>query len=180
MKLIVGLGNPDKEYEKTRHNVGFMAIDAFVGKEKWNQSKKSKILYYKCGEVELIKPQTFMNLSGQAVAYAAKKHNLASNEILVIHDDIDLDLGKIKLSFNSGSAGNKGVQSIINHLKTKEFWRLRIGIGPKRGDASKFVLKRFSRLQQPKLKKTIKQAIQAIEQIIADGPEKTQNEVNAN
>lgn len=134
MKLVIGLGNPGKQYEKTRHNAGFLVIDevakrlnvdistrkfnALIGETFVNQEK-----------VIFIKPQTFMNLSGESVKPIMNYYNLDPSEIFVITDDLDLPVGKMRLRDKGSSGGQKGIQNIIDHLNTKEFLRLRIGIG---------------------------------------------------
>ena len=138
VKLIIGLGNPDKEYEKTFHNVGFLFADFLNNKTgvQWKRSKNFE--YFKEGEVVIIKSSVFMNESGKAVSeaikYFSQKSAIRPEQILIIHDDADIELGKYKLQFNRSSAGHKGVESIIHALKTQKFWRLRIGInGTKTG-----------------------------------------------
>lgn len=154
MKLIVGLGNPGKQYEKTRHNLGFMAADALReiwGFEDWNEDKKTNSLTTsgKVGEEKicLLKPQTFMNLSGEAVAKFVSYKKIPLSDILVIHDEIDLPWKRVKMESNCGSAGHKGVQSIIESLGVKDFFRLRVGIGQDSAKLMKtenFVLGRLS------------------------------------
>ena len=187
MELIVGLGNPGLKYKNTRHNVGFAVLDLSLPEnEKWQTSKKAQAQYFKTeivsNPVELLKPQTFMNNSGQSVVYAAKKHDLKPEDIIVIHDDIDLPLGKIRIAQNSSSGGNKGVQSIIDHLKSKNFIRLKIGIGPEerpRGfKAEKYVLKKFSKHEIKNLEKILGRASEAVEAIIKHGVKKAMNEFN--
>jgi len=162
MKIIVGLGNPGKKYELTRHNVGFMAIDALAKKLglTWEEEKKFKAQICQNGNAILVKPQTFMNNSGQSVQAVLSYYKLLPkklgvfkvkdgdlSEILtVIHDDIDIALGKYKISLDSRSAGHKGVESIISHLKTKNFKRIRIGIRTEMANkmpADRFVLEKF-------------------------------------
>ena len=174
MKLIVGLGNPGKAYQKTRHNIGWQVLDYLTGKEKWLENKKAPAFYFKTEinnqKVELFKPTTFMNESGRAVAYAFKKHNLNFDDLIVVHDDKDLPLGKIKVQSGSGSAGHNGVQSIIDRLKTRDFTRVRIGIASdnpgKMTDTSKFVLSGFSLLEKGKLKQVIAEAAEEIKKLI--------------
>jgi PTH1 family peptidyl-tRNA hydrolase len=179
MKLIIGLGNPGKKYEKTRHNVGFMVLDELAGGEKWGESKKVKAQYIKMRmgdeNVELLKPQTFMNESGRAVAYAANKNGVSPADILVIHDDVDIPLGEIKIQEGRGAAGHNGVKSIIQHLGTKDFTRIRVGVGvaplykggrggiKKPTNTSNFVLKRFGLLEKRKLSQAITAAAEAVE-----------------
>lgn len=144
MRLIVGLGNPGEKYRKTRHNVGYMVIDELAG-----QNPTGFILE---------KPGTFMNESGKAVKRLVATLKLSADELIIVHDDIDLPLGKYKISFGRGSAGHKGVQSIIDALGTKDFQRVRMGICPKNGKPEKveeFVLKNFTKEEELTLKKTI-------------------------
>ncbi len=150
MILIVGLGNPGKKYKNTRHNFGFQVIDAL-------KIKNEKII--------LFKPQTFMNESGQAVKKLIAKHQLPISNLLVVHDDIDLPLGTIKLVKNRGAAGHKGVQSIIDALGTKDFHRLRLGIRPeiKPRNVDKFVLQEFTKTENKVKKESIEKAVLAIE-----------------
>ena len=179
MILIIGLGNPGKKYEKTRHNVGFQAVDILAKKEKWTKSKKNNCFYIKKQinnkNVELIKPMTFMNDSGKAIKSVQKKHNTLTKEIIVIHDDIDIPVGTIRISENSSSAGHKGVQSIIQELGTKEFIRIRIGIRQETNNfisktpIEKFVLKRFSLQEKKEIEKSINLSVQAISFILEKG-----------
>ncbi|MEK7657876.1 MAG: aminoacyl-tRNA hydrolase [Patescibacteria group bacterium] len=127
VKLVIGLGNPGKEYYKTYHNVGFLIID-FLKIPKFKTSASKKFEYAKINDLILIKPLFFMNESGKAVLDAIKYFKIKPEEILAVHDDSDIELGKYKLSFGRASAGHNGVESIIQSLKTKNFWRLRIGI----------------------------------------------------
>ncbi|MBL7141895.1 aminoacyl-tRNA hydrolase [Patescibacteria group bacterium] len=188
MILIVGLGNPGKKYQKTRHNIGFQVADVLAEKEKWRKSKKANCLYLKKQinnkNVELIKPMTFMNDSGRAVRYAQKKHNIPVEKIIVIHDDIDLPVGAMRISKNSSSAGHKGVQSIINELKTKNFIRFRVGIRPEKDSllqkysVEKFVLKNFSRSEQKTIKQAVELTVQAILSALEKGIDKAMSEYN--
>ena len=127
MILIVGLGNPGKKYKASRHNLGFLVLDKFIKKNRFLEFKSSKkfeslISKNSLGEkgIILAKPQTFMNKSGKAVKSLLKYYKLKSKDLIVIHDDIDLDLGKIKIIKNRGGAGHKGVQSVINEIKTSD------------------------------------------------------------
>ena len=195
MKLIVGLGNPGKQYEKTRHNIGFMVLDKLAlfdsktrqtGNETWSTSKKSKAQYLikKIAEqnIELLKPQTFMNESGSAVAYAIKNNNLSVADIIVVHDDKDLPLGKIKIQARSSAAGHNGVQSIINHLKTNDFVRIRVGIASdnpiKMNDTSKFVLHKFGFLEKKKVNEVTNQTAEAVISLLNSSIETVMNKYN--
>lgn len=160
MKLIVGLGNPGKKYQKTRHNIGFRVIDVL----KREISNK---------DIILLKPDTFMNNSGKAVKKAIASPRLVGlgpKNLIVIHDDIDLPFGTIRVSKNVSSAGHRGVQSTIDELGTQDFTRIRIGIRPPSfakgfgGQAEKFVLEKFSKIEEKQLKQII---IKAIDEVTA-------------
>ena len=167
--IIIGLGNPGSQYNRTRHNAGFTAIDAIAQTNNFEDFKLSKKHNALISEgiinnqkVLLAKPQTFMNNSGSAVKSLIKQ----DKNFLVIHDDIDIPLGKIKTAEDSGSAGHKGIQDIIQVLGTKNFNRIRIGIQPKQGkpdDTEVFVLKKFTSEEQELLNKAIKEVIPIIE-----------------
>ncbi|MEA3296055.1 MAG: aminoacyl-tRNA hydrolase [Patescibacteria group bacterium] len=168
MLLIIGLGNPDKKYQKTRHNIGFRIVDAFAEKNNFLDFELNKKLESLISEnvlnnekIILAKPQTFMNNSGKAAQKIVKNLPVKSLKILVVHDDIDIEIGKIKISENRGSAGHKGVQSIIDELKTKNFTRLRIGIrqpNQQRKITEEFVLRNFAQNEEKILKQIIDQA----------------------
>ncbi len=140
MKIILGLGNPGSEYAGTRHNVGFMLVDKL--KEKWtfpdfelNKKFQAEISKGKIGteEIILVKPQTFMNLSGEAAQSILSFYKLTPNDLIAIHDDLDIALGRYKLASDSSSAGHNGVAHIIDKIGTQKFCRVRVGIGPERG-----------------------------------------------
>jgi len=154
MKLIAGLGNPGGKHKKTRHNVGFRAIDEL----KRHISKKDAIF---------LKPTTYMNNSGKEVKSVIKNCKLKIENLVVVHDDIDLPLGTIRISENISSAGHKGVQSIINELRTQDFTRVRIGIRPNhKVDTEKFVLEKFSEEEEKQLKQIIKEAALQVKQLL--------------
>jgi peptidyl-tRNA hydrolase, PTH1 family len=167
--LIAGLGNPGKEYEKTRHNAGFMLVDYLFEKFReefnlsdWKFSKKinGDISIGKTDRknVILLKPLTFMNLSGEAVSAAAKYYKVKLEDIVVVHDEIDLPLGNFRFSKDSSSAGHKGTQNIIDMLGTKNFTRLRIGVdrrGEKMIETEKYVLGKFAETEVKILRKTL-------------------------
>lgn len=181
MKLCVGLGNPGPQYEATRHNVGFWVIDALAlhfGVEltqvrfygTWAQ------VHGPAGRLGLLKPQTYMNRSGQAVVACMQFFQLAPNDVIVLHDDIDLALGMAQLVQNRGSAGHRGVVSINEGLGTKDYWRLRIGVGrpPKGGDPSDYVLRPFETTERVVIDEKIRVVAQAILVMLAEGPEHAQ------
>jgi len=156
--IIVGLGNPGKKYNNTRHNIGFEILDQIKETDNFPDfklSKKFKALISEKDKIILVKPQTFMNLSGKSVKIIASFYK--TKDLIVIHDDIDLVIGKIKISRNKGSAGHKGIESIIKEIG-KDFTRIRIGIQPKKGkpaDTESFVLKKFKKQELEEIKKSL-------------------------
>lgn len=147
MKLIVGLGNPGREYKNTRHNIGFMVIDNYVGKVNWKLKQENEFYLTEInGEsIAFIKPLTYMNLSGLAVNKIVNFYKIKMEDILVIHDDLDLKIGNFKIKRNSSSGGHNGIKSIISELNSEEFGRLKIGIGKsKQIPADKYVLGKFT------------------------------------
>lgn len=160
MKLIVGLGNPGAEYAGTRHNLGFEVIDALVSGKKASPevNKKMQAIVYKLPDVILLKPQTFMNLSGVSVVAAVNFYKINLNDLLVIHDDVDFELGEVKHQFDRSSAGNKGVESIIKALNSQAFNRLRLGIGHSEFETSDHVLQKFSAVEKEIVERMINRA----------------------
>jgi len=151
MLLIVGLGNPGKKYEKTRHNVGFRVVDV-LAKDKPN-------------DAVLLKPQTLMNNSGDVVVEAVNFYKIKPIDLWIVHDDIDLPLGEFKIQMGKSSAGHKGVESIIKRLGTKDFNRIRIGICPPKGKpeaVEKFVLEKFTKAEETILKKIIQDVAEKV------------------
>ncbi len=159
--LLVGLGNPGQEYDGTRHNVGFLCLDEFVGKtaemNEWIQKKDLRCLLStgQVGDTRVIaiKPTTFMNLSGQAVQAVINFYKIEASRVAVIHDELDIDFGQIRLRVGGSSAGHKGVKS-ISEILGEEYGRIRIGVGPKkpaRIKAEAFVLQKFSASEQEQL-----------------------------
>jgi len=164
MKLLVGLGNPGKEYKSSRHNVGFMALEIFKEKnfldKKWSKEKRFSADVIPTQEMLILRPLTFMNNSGEAVSLASRYYKIVPEDILVIHDDLDLPLGEFRLQRGKGAAGHHGVESIIENLKTQDFWRMRVGINTplrkeKENDAD-FVLEPFSKEEMSLLKNILK------------------------
>mgnify|MGYP001329299452 CR=1 FL=1 len=158
MKLIVGLGNPGSEYLNNRHNVGFMALDnlsAYYLFEDWRTKLGGLFTTLSLGseKIILLKPQTFMNLSGNCVVKFKRFFKIRVADIFVIYDDIDLGFGELKIKQGGGDAGHKGVRSISEHLQTKDFYRVRLGIGRPRTkeEVSHFVLSNFSKTEKDKL-----------------------------
>jgi len=179
--LIVGLGNPGPKYEDTRHNVGFMVLDKLARKilplkeTRWEFNQKFNSLLVVRPNLVLVEPQTFMNASGEAVAKLANFYQITHGKIMVVHDDVDLPLGKIKIRIGGASAGHHGVESIINRLGTDQFGRLRLGIGrPRLGvirgskDVENFVLEKFREGEAGELKKMLKKAVAALELMLEE------------
>ncbi len=162
VKIVFGIGNPGKKYEKTRHNVGFRVIDRL-------KSQKSKVKSQK--SVVLIKPRTFVNNSGISAKRVLLKYNVNPEDFLVVVDDFNLPLGEIRLRKNGSSGGHKGLDSIIEKIGTKAFPRLRIGIGPLIGDAVEFVLSPFEE-EIPIIEKSIDKACLMIKSFITEGIDK--------
>lgn len=168
MKLIVGLGNPGEKYRFSRHNLGSLVVEAIAAelKLKFRLSilARSKISWFRRfgKEAALLLPRTFMNHSGQAVGYMVRKRQIALRDILVICDDVNLDFGKLRTRDTGSDGGHKGLKSIIQCLGSKDFSRLRIGIGPaKKEDLSDFVLQEFKSSEKKELNHVINQAVEA-------------------
>lgn len=182
MKLIVGLGNPGKEYENTRHNVGFGVLDYYLNNDNWK--KKFDGLYqtvdYGKERVLFLKPLTFMNNSGISVIQVSKYYDIEPNDILVIQDDMDIEFGKHKLKKNSSAGGHNGIKSIISALNTDSFARLKIGIShDKNKDTINYVLGKFSKEELNTLQENYKIYNEIIESFIYHGIEKTMNQYNS-
>ena len=180
MKLIVGLGNPEERYVNTRHNLGFDVLDELTRKLNlvdWTFDKKFKAQIIKTPELILAKPQTFVNKSGMAVSAIVNYHKINPEDVVIIHDELDLPLGKIKVRLGGAAAGHHGVESIIESLGTDKFIRIRLGIGNLRTN-EKFVLEPFTSGEKPKVKHMIKQALKALETILEKGLDYAQSQFN--
>ena len=180
MIIVIGLGNPGTKFKNTRHNVGFMALDKFTEKNNFPDfrlDKKANVLISEQADIILVKPQTFMNGSGKAIKAVIK--NKPTKNLLIIHDDIDLPIGKIKVVKERGSAGHKGVESIIKNIGNDGLIRIRIGIkGKKDIKAMKVVLKKFTPEEQTFINEAIEKTTQALNVFAKEGLEKTMNEYN--
>lgn len=194
MKLIVGLGNPGEKYDGTRHNIGFAVLERLAKEFSdklvvWEESEKHKSLLFRAGEVMLVKPQIFMNNIGIAVGSLVRFYKLEPSDVWVIHDDIDLPLGKIRIRTGGGSAGHHGIESIMENLKTDQFVRFRLGVG--RGMEStgptmnkrlhhstviSFVLSRFRRGEAGDMKHLVKRATDTVRLAIFKGLDKARNQ----
>ncbi len=189
--VIVGLGNPGNEYDRTRHNAGRMAVELFAKKNdaaEWREDKKANALVAKVGKSTLVLPNTFMNKSGGAVAKYVKSVKAAKN-MVVVYDDLDLPLGRIKISFARSSGGHNGLKSVARAVKTDEFIRVRIGVSshtPKgvvkkpQGEEAvlKFILGKFSPKDELELKKVLKTTVEALECIVEEGYVPAMNRFN--
>lgn len=202
MKLIVGLGNPGDKYNFTRHNLGFMVLDKFLkefesaGKAVWEENKKFKsdIVQIewqpkknKLEKVILAKPKTYMNNSGMGVSAIKDFFKIPTEDIWVVHDEIDLPLGFMKIRLGGASAGHRGIESIINSLGTDKFWRFRMGIGnderiktknQKQKHIDDFVLSEFETDEKRKAKELVKRGVKALESGLEDGLTAAMNRFN--
>ena len=183
--VLVGLGNPGRVYRNTRHNVGFMTLDVLCQGINIKLSRMQSNAMIGSGFVDerkviLAKPQTFMNLSGKAVSSLVKFYKIPLTHLLVIHDDIDLPFGTLRMRPGGGSAGQKGLASIIQQLETQDFPRLRIGVGRPPGQMSgaDYVLQDFSTSEQAVLNELLGRAAQAAKIFIKSGPEEAMNQFN--
>lgn len=172
MRIVIGLGNPGKQYQNARHNLGFRIIDALrqdLEFENWQSTKKFQASIsqgvFDNEKIILAKPETFMNESGKAVKLLANYYQIAPEQILIIHDEADLPFGEIRCQTSRGAAGHRGVESIINHLKTNEFCRIRIGIRPENPineSLDDFVLAEFTPQEEELIPKIIKESVEII------------------
>ena len=186
MYLIAGLGNPTKEYDKTRHNVGFSVIDVLADRYRIDISeKKHKAL---CGrgviegqKVLLLKPQTFMNLSGESIRAAADYYKIEPEEMIVIYDDISLDPGQLRIRLKGSAGGHNGIKNIIANLGTQDFPRIKVGVGakPPRRDLADYVLSRFGAGEQKLMEEAFGEAAEAAVMMMTDGAERAMNHFNA-
>ena len=186
--LIVGLGNPGERYEWTRHNLGFMLVD-LLARQSNAQVKRSECralvgrAEIEGRAVELVKPQTYMNLSGESVACLLRKREglKVANDLLVVSDDIALPFGSIRLRQRGSSGGQKGLKNIISVLGTDEFPRLRIGIRPEHtvSDTGVFVLERFTKAQQAEVEKILERSAEALRAVLRDGIDKAMSLYNS-
>ncbi len=186
IRLIVGLGNPGKEHENTRHNAGFMVIDAFLRRLRIKRRREehlSHIFRTKLGgrEILLAKPMTYMNNSGLAVLNILEEEGIEPSEMLVVYDDIDLPLGALRLRERGSSGGHRGMESVIKHIKTSDFPRLRVGIGrpSKKEDVVKWVLSPFTEEEMPALRDVLERSTLCLERVIMMGVREAMNLCNS-
>ncbi|KKU52901.1 MAG: hypothetical protein A3H69_04520 [Candidatus Sungbacteria bacterium RIFCSPLOWO2_02_FULL_47_9] len=184
MYLLIGLGNPGKEYEGTRHNVGRETLlwwQKAADLAAFEFDKKANALISRNKKTALALPETFMNNSGRAMAVLVKYFKVKPEHVVVLHDDADIEFGNTKLSFNRSAAGHRGVESVRRALKTEKFWRVRIGIQKhKRVDAMKLVLQKFKGDEGCEMKKIMKKIGEGLELLLSDGPAHAMNFINQN
>lgn len=183
MKMLVGLGNPGKEYAQTKHNVGFMVIDAIADELNVTVEKKqcqalTQIVSWNEEKILLVKPQTYMNLSGQAVMELLHYYNDRIDDILVIHDDLDLPPGQLRFKQGGGAGGHNGIKNIIAHLNSNDFDRLKIGIGRGKYDTKDYVLTPFNGTDQKQIKEAIVTAVDAVKTWLTAGIAPAMNKYN--
>jgi PTH1 family peptidyl-tRNA hydrolase len=192
MKLIVGLGNPGRDYVNNRHNAGFKCVDLFAREHGISLTQRGARSKLGTGEVAntrivLAKPQTFMNLSGEAVSALVRRYRLSSQDILIIYDDLDLPLGKIRIREKGSSGGHNGLKSIISHLGTQDFPRIRVGIAPAEGgdnpaapevDAIEHVLSDFTDAEKTVMREVYLKVAAAIEYVLTEGIVAAMNKYN--
>lgn len=181
MKLIFGLGNPGGEYANTRHNIGFIMLDDYIGENKW--SKKFNGLYIEKninGEKYIfVKPLSYMNLSGGVVSSFVKYYKVTNKDIIVIHDDLDLPVGKIRIKVNSSAGGHNGIKDIIKSLNTQEFCRIKVGISNNKDiDTKDYVLGKFSKADMDTIKNVEREVFEIIENYDFDKIDSLMNKYN--
>jgi len=183
MHYIVGLGNPGPRYASNRHNVGFMFLDRYVQRVGCspNLVRETNYELLECGEVRLVRPLTYMNVSGLAVGTLVAKYGVPVDDIIVVYDDVDLPLGRIRIRRKGSAGGHNGLKSIIENLKTDRFVRVRIGIGPKPEGVglAQFVLSDFSVQERLVLDKVLDVAVQAVQTILSEGVQKAMSLYNS-
>ncbi len=194
--IIVGLGNPGEEFKNTRHNAGRMAVEAFAKKHDvdFDFDKKANALVGKgvIGKKKftLVLPETFMNKSGESVKYFVKTLKVAEQDLIVVHDELAFGIGGAKMSYDKSSGGHKGVQSVMNHVKTEKFFRIRVGIVPttptgklKKPDVEdivdNFIVAPFKPKELEDLKPFLKKVVACLEMAVEDSPERAMSEYNA-
>ena len=185
MKVIAGLGNPTRQYEGTRHNTGFSAIYRMADRYniKMNIARHKALIGTGviAGEkVMLVMPQTYMNLSGESIGEIIRYYKLTPEDLIVLYDDIDLDVGKIRVRPKGSAGGHNGIKNIIQHIGTEVFDRVRIGIGhkPPEFDLADYVLSRYSSEELPLIRDAVDKAADAVEVILKDGIDKAMNMYN--
>lgn len=184
MRIIVGLGNPGAQYANTPHSVGFEAVDAIASEigASWEEKRQFKCLWTKgnfAGQsVILAKPQTYMNLSGESVAPLVRYSNATATDLLVIQDDIDLPVGRMRVRKNGSCGGHNGIRNIIERLGTQDFARLKLGVGKDKSDVIAHVLGKFDPTTRKTMDLVVAEAVKAAAAILRDGPDRAMNAYN--
>jgi peptidyl-tRNA hydrolase, PTH1 family len=183
VKLIVGLGNPGREYEQTRHNIGFMVVDEMARRHELQWRNEGQVVFAKkfgAPEFLLAKPKTYMNLSGVAVSEFANYRNVEHDDLLVVVDDVDLPLGRMRARARGSAGTHNGLKSVVAQLGTTGFPRLRVGVGrgDRRRDLADYVLAKFDAAEQAALNEIVTRAAEAAEMFAAEGIEKVMNRYN--
>ena len=184
MKVVVGLGNPGAQYANTPHSVGFEVVDRIAEScgAAWEEKRQFKCLMAKANfagqGVLLVKPQTFMNLSGESVAPVVKYHNATAADLLVVQDDIDIAVGRIRIRKGGTCGGHNGIRNIIERLGTQDFARLKIGVGKDRSNVVGHVLGKFDPETRKVMDQVVADAASAVEAVLRDGPDRAMNAYN--
>lgn len=183
MKMIVGLGNPGKEYVQTKHNVGFMVIDKIAEELNTSVEKRqcqafTQVSTWDGEKILLVKPQTYMNLSGQSVMELLNYYKDKIDDILIIHDDLDLPTGQLRFKQGGGAGGHNGIKNIIAHLNSNDFDRLKIGIGRGKGETKDYVLTPFAGIDKKLIEEAVIQSVEAVETWLHHGIAKAMNQYN--
>jgi PTH1 family peptidyl-tRNA hydrolase len=183
MWIVAGLGNPGKRYSRTRHNIGFMVVEEIASRHRINLKDKEG---YRIGkgiieghDILLIEPLLYMNMSGLVIKNILRKFNISPQNLLLIHDDLDMEIGRLRIKKTGSSGGHKGVESIIQSIDSRDFVRLKIGISREEGISSEdYVLSRFKRNEIPTVKDIIQKTADAVSSIVSEGVEKAMNKFN--
>ncbi len=185
MKIVAGLGNPGPEYSKTRHNIGFMAAERFAARHGIALKKRGHHAHYGIGtgagqELAVLLPQTFMNRCGASVASACRALNVGLSDLIVLHDDIDLPFGVLRIKVGGGHGGHNGLRHICSVLGSGDFVRIRIGVGrpPEGGDVAQYVLRPFSSVEREKLDSVLANTVMALETLLQNGVREAMNAFN--
>jgi PTH1 family peptidyl-tRNA hydrolase len=181
--LVIGLGNPGRDYERSRHNLGFLVLDELArrhGGRVTDRAAKSLTGRVRLGDTELVlaKPQTMMNLSGQAVKALRAKYNIPLDRVLIVHDDLDLPFGRLRVRRGGSSAGNHGMDSVIESLGTKDVARFRVGIGRPPGNGVDYVLSPFTESERCELPEIVARVADAVEVAVNQGLERAMTDFN--
>ena len=184
MKIVVGLGNPGAEYANTPHSVGFETVDAIASAAgvAWVEKRQYKCLWARVSiagtSCVLVKPQTYMNLSGESVAPIVRYQNATAADLVVVQDDIDLALGRLRIRKGGSCGGHNGIRNVIERLGTPDFARLKLGVGKDRSDVVAHVLGKFDPISRKIMDREVAEAVKAVIAIVRDGPDRAMNLFN--